>query len=341
MGEIEYLDVALTRKTGTVNRLLWLAVLLASALATSPHAQISDAGPVPPARAVAVTFDDLPVVSAVDQGLSHLQRVTTQLLQAIGAHCVPAIGFVNEGKLWSRGELVPQRVAILRQWLTAGLELGNHTDSHIDLHAAPLQDVKAAVARGDVQLRALMTSDRQGPRYFRHPYLRTGRDPETRRSFESFLAERGYRVAPVTFDNADYIFAAAYDRAVARGDAADAARIVDTYVDYMRRVVIYYEQQSVALFGREIPQVLLLHANALNATAFDAIARMLRSRRYAFVELDRVLADAAYRTEDSYYGPGGISWIHRWALSEGKGPEFFAGEPDVPAWVAQAAARRR
>jgi peptidoglycan/xylan/chitin deacetylase (PgdA/CDA1 family) len=324
-----------------VNRLLSLNVLLAFALTTSAQGQISDAEPIPPARAVAITFDDLPVVSAVDQSLSHLQRVTTQLLQAIRTHAVPAIGFVNEGKLWSRGELVPQRVAILRQWLTAGLELGNHTYSHVDLHAAPLQEVKAAVAHGEVQLRALMTADRQAPRYFRHPYLRTGRDPETRRSFESFLAERGYRVAPVTFDNADYIFAAAYDRAVARGDASAAARIVDTYVDYMRRVVIYYEQQSMALFRREIPQVLLLHANALNATAFDAIARMLRSRHYAFVELDRVLMDAAYRSDDSYYGPGGISWIHRWALTEGKGPEFFAGEPEVPAWVTQAAARAR
>jgi hypothetical protein len=51
-----------------VNRLLSLAVLIASALGASAHAQISDAGPNPPARAVAITFDDLPVVPSCVSG---------------------------------------------------------------------------------------------------------------------------------------------------------------------------------------------------------------------------------------------------------------------------------
>jgi len=37
-------------------------------------------------------------------------------------------------------------------------------------------------------------------RYFRHPYLDTGRDLQTRREAEAFLAARGYRIAPVTLD---------------------------------------------------------------------------------------------------------------------------------------------
>jgi peptidoglycan/xylan/chitin deacetylase (PgdA/CDA1 family) len=290
-----------------------------------------------PRREVAVTFDDLPGVSAVDRSAAHLNRVTAGLLRAFLQRRIPVVGFVNEGKLWQNGALDDERVQILREWLAAGLELGNHTYSHIDLHVATLDEVKDAVVRGDATMRVLMATQERAPRYFRHPYLRTGRDPQTRGSFEAFLAERRYTVAPVTIDNADYTFAAAYDRAAARGDDRAVDEIVTMYLDYMNRVVRYYERQSQALFGRQIRQILLLHANALNAVAFDRIAAALEERGYTFVRLDRVLQDTAFKSPDTYCGPGGISWIHRWAISRGKQAEFFAGEPKVPSWIARAA----
>jgi len=129
-------------------------------------------------------------------------------------------------------------------------------------------------------------------------------------------------------------------RVLAEADSDGALRRVTTsYLDYMTRVVAYYEQQSVALFGREIPQVLLLHANALNAEMFDALAEMLKRRGYRFVSLDRVLADPAYRSEDRYTGPAGITWLHRWALTQGKRSPFFGGEPTVPEESAKRAGR--
>jgi peptidoglycan/xylan/chitin deacetylase (PgdA/CDA1 family) len=318
-----------------VPRLLPPLILALTALVLLPLQPRSSASAIK--REVAITFDDLPGVSAVDGSAAHLRRVTTGLLRTFGRRRIPVVGFVNEGKLWQNGSIDEERVALLREWLTAGLELGNHTYSHVDLHAAPLDEVKDAVVRGDATMRVLMASQRRAPRYFRHPYLRTGRDPETRQSLQAFLAERGYRVAPVTIDNADYIFAAAYDRSAARGDDRTADEIVTMYLDYMSRVLRYYEDQSQALFGREIRQVLLLHANALNALAFDRLAATLESRGYAFIHLDRALQDAAYTSDDTYFGPGGISWIHRWAISQGKQPEFFAGEPEVPSWITRAA----
>jgi hypothetical protein len=32
-----------------------------------------------------------------------------------------------------------------------------------------------------------------------------------------------------------------------------------------------------------------------------------------------------------------MTWLHRWAITRGVGKGFFAGEPDVPAFVAKAA----
>ena len=39
----------------------------------------------------------------------------------------------------------------------------------------------------------------------------------------------------------------------------------------------------------------------------------------------------------TFTGTGGITWIHRWALTKGMSKDFFAGEPDVPEFVAKAA----
>ncbi len=272
----------------------------------------------------------------------HFEQLTQGLLDAFTRHRVPAIGFVNEIKLDRDGTPDPARVALLRQWIAAGLELGNHTYSHPDLHVGPLDDFMSDVARGEPITRELMKAVGKPLRYFRHPFLHTGRSADTRRALEAFLSDRGYRVAPVTIDNADYVFAAAYDRRIAAGDPTQADRIFETYIDYMMRVVEYYEQQSQALLGRPMRHVLLMHANALNARALPRWLPMLEHRGYRFIALDRALEDEAYATKrDEYFGPSGITWLHRWAITEGKRGTFFAGEPEVPAWVQQASTSGR
>ena len=88
-------------------------------------------------------------------------------------------------------------------------------------------------------------------------------------------------------------------------------------------------------FGREIPQVLLLHASALNADTLDAVMAGLAARGYRFVPLDEALADEAWRTPDRYVGPYGPSWLHRFQLAKGR-PLSVAFEPDPPQWVQDA-----
>jgi peptidoglycan/xylan/chitin deacetylase (PgdA/CDA1 family) len=250
--------------------------------------------------------------------------MTKKLLGKIRANHIPTIGFVNEGMLYEPGEF-KARVAILRMWLDAGLELGNHTFSHMDLQTAPLDAYEADVIRGESVTAGLLRGKGKGLRYFRYPYLHVGRDLATRRAVEKFLAERGYTVAPVTLNNQGYIFAAVYARAVARGDRGTAKRVGQAYLSYMEQVFDYYEKLSVDVLGYEVKQVLLLHADALNADCFNALVRMMRARGYSFVSLGQALRDKAYRLPDSYSGEGGVSWIHHWAFTMGKkaprGPE--------------------
>jgi peptidoglycan/xylan/chitin deacetylase (PgdA/CDA1 family) len=294
-----------------------------------------------PPRTMAVTFDDLPVISVVPASEAERDTTTTRLLDAIRKHAVPAAGFVNENKLFdSAGALVPARVSYLRRWISAGLELGNHTWSHPDLHQVTLRDFEDEIIRGEAVTRQLMTQAGKTPRYFRHPFLHTGRSLAVRDSLNQFLAEHGYRVAPVTIDNSDYVYAAAYDRARADGDAALALRIRREFLGYMDTVTAFYQHQSQAILGRELPQILLLHANRLNADTFDELAGMLERKGYRFVTLDAALEDPAYQSADRYAGPAGITWLHRWAITAGMPGATFRGEPDVAAWVSNVAQGR-
>jgi peptidoglycan/xylan/chitin deacetylase (PgdA/CDA1 family) len=293
-----------------------------------------------PARAMAITIDDLPTASVLGEDIDGAEATTAALLAAIRRAGVPAIGFVNERKLETNGRVDPRRVALLQHWLSAGLELGNHSYSHPDLHRIDVADFEADVARGDAVTRRLTTAAGRVLRYFRHPFLHTGRSQEIRDRFERFLRARGYAVAPVTIDNYDYTFAAAYDRARAAGDRALAGKVRDEYLRYMEAVVAYYEAQARAIVGRDIIHTLLLHANALNAATLDALVERLRGRGYRFVTVDEALRDPAYALPDDYVGAGGISWLHRWALTKGLRGGIFAGEPAVPEWVSRTAGAR-
>ncbi len=309
---------------------MWAAIALMALGVAGCGAELESASA--PGRRVAVTFDDLPANSYLATTDAFV-RVTDPLLAGLIENELPIIGFVNETKLYPDGQLDPVRVELLRRWVAAGFELGNHSYSHPDLNTTPLEAFEADVLAGDEVTGRLMADAGATPRFFRHPYLRTGRSLEKREAFESFLAEHGYRVAPVTIDNQEWIFARAYDHAEVRGDRVLAARIAESYLTYMDSVFGYYEAQSQALLGYELPQVLLLHANQLNADVIDDLVTAIRARGYEFVTLEEALEDDAYETADEYVGPSGITWLHRWALTEGRRGAFFAGEPEAPPFV--------
>jgi peptidoglycan/xylan/chitin deacetylase (PgdA/CDA1 family) len=289
-------------------------------------------------RSVAVTFDDLPGPPAglVSNEVPALRENTQKLLATLREHGVPAVGFVNEGKLFVSGEAAADaeaRTAVLKMWVDAGFELGNHTYSHPDLNRTLLAEFEEDVVRGEPVTRALLAARGMKLRYFRHPFLHVGLELEKRRAFESFLAERGYTVAPVTIDNDEYVYAAVYADALRREDREMARAVGDDYLRYMEAVFGFIEDASRRLVGREVRQVLLLHANTLNADVFDRLADSMKARGYAFITLEEALKDEAYRLPDTYVGRWGISWIHHWELTAGK---KRSPSPDPPAWVLEA-----
>ena len=282
---------------------------------------------------VAITFDDLPAVAISRDDARTRRIVTMRLLHALVERDIPAIGFVNEGKFTTDGVVDEEQVNLLRLWLDAGFELGNHSFSHPDLHRIPLDEFQDNVLRGESVTKKLLAERGRKPEFFRHPYLHTGRDLETRDNFEIFLAAHDYRVAPVTIDNSEWIFARAYVLAVNAGDLHLAHKIGREYVNYMLQMFEFYEQQSQLFFERNIAHVLLVHANELNASWFATLADELSGKGYEFITLTEALRDPAYESADSYTGAGGITWLHRWAISRDVDPQMFRGEPDTPAHI--------
>lgn len=285
-------------------------------------------------RSVAITIDDLPVVST-RRDLKNRQEITKKLLSHIRRAKVPVIGFVNENKLYDGALRDEKQIDLLRLWLAAGLELGNHTFSHRSLNAIDISEYEADLLKGETITNELMTARCKKLRYFRHPYLQTGRTMQIKAEFDAFLKLHGYTIAPVTIDNADYIFSAAYDKAFDKGDKKLMKSIGDAYIPYMESKVGYWERQSVKLFGREMSQTLLIHANFINSDYFDDLAAMFKRRGYRFVDLETALKDEAYALPDTFVGGGGISWLHRWALARGR-DNVVKDEPTVPAFVLKA-----
>ena len=284
------------------------------------------------ARGIAITIDDLPKVvpppaRAEDTNQIYLSLV--RIITALRAHQAPATGFVV-GKNVEGGDTAA-RTAMLRRWLNAGLTLGNHSYSHPNLCESSGNSFALDVVRGDAVLRKI-TGALPGPTYFRLPYLCTGRSRVEKQDFAAFLEQHGWTNAPVTIATGDYMFNELYLVARARSDLALQRRVRAEYVARVGALLDYFAQQSQQLFGREIPQILLIHSNDLNVDCLDDVLRLIEQRGYRFVTLDEALADPAYRTPDDYIGTLGISWLHRWKVALGK-PFDYSTEPRIPGWL--------
>ncbi len=279
-------------------------------------------------RSVALTFDDLPWADA-EVPLDSVAERTRRILAVLRAHGAPAVAFVI-GRRALAGGYADRRLDLLRAWRDAGVELGNHTWSHLSFQKMPLNRYEDDVLRGDVIPRLLMREVGKEPRYFRPPFNQTGPTREARDAFAAFLAERGYALAPFTVEDVDYAFDDLY-RAAA-GDTARQARIGRTYVAHFDTAMAFGERLSRETFHRDIPQVLLLHADDLNALYLERLLDHLEARGYRFISMAAALSDPAYATTDGYVGRYGISWLHRWRQGLGL-PSRLRLEPDPPAWV--------
>jgi peptidoglycan/xylan/chitin deacetylase (PgdA/CDA1 family) len=298
------------------------------------------ASSVAQSRTVALTFDDLPLADAglsanrsPAERLAETHKVNRAILGTLRKHHAWAIAFVNEEKV-VRGGAAEANRAVLREWVRAGNELGNHTYSHPDLSRIAAEDFEKNVIDGEASIAPLMAEAGKQVRYLRFPFNHTGETTDKHAAVAAFLRHRGYEVATCTIDNSDFVFARAYRLMLDRHDAKSANRLRAAYLDYSHKEIQYYTRLHKQIFGREIPHVMLLHASRLNADTLDQILKIFEKMNYRFVTLQQAQADPAYQAPDTYVSEYGPMWGYRWA-KEMNTKVDGSQELEVPKWVEQ------
>ena len=290
-------------------------------------------------RTIVLTFDDLPYLAVEPADyVRNAERVTNEILRALRVHNAPTVAFVNEAKLEVPGEM-DARVAVLKRWSDAGVVLGNHTYSHADFNTLSVPEFEDEIIHGEVVTRRLMEPRRPYQLYFRFPETHGGDTAAKKRAVETFLAERGYKVAPHTIENSDFVFNVPYVKARGSGDVAMSGRLANAYLEFTFAATVFAERIAPKVFGRDIPQALLVHSNDITADCLDKMLAGFEGRGYRFITLDEAMSDEAYQTPDTFVTRAGPTWLWRWMKSKGMSVSF-KDDPELSSWVSDLYSKR-
>ena len=240
------------------------------------------------AQQIAFTWDDLPAHSALPQGETRVE-IGHKLIAAMkAAHMPPVYGFVNGVAI----EREPAAAPMLKDWRDAGLFLGNHTWSHMNLNTSSPADWEADLLKNETTLEQYSgTTDWH---WLRYPFLAEGDTQEKRAATRKFLAVHGYRIAAVTMSFGDYMWNEPYARCVAKNDTAAISQLETSYLDAAAADADFRRAISKALYNHDIPYVLLMHIGAFDARMLPRLLDLYRSKGFTFITLKEAENDPFY-----------------------------------------------
>ena len=294
-----------------------LAATLAATLATTlVLAGCTTAGRRPTAAdaggpLLAITMDDLPVHGPLPAGETRTS-VAERILAAFRAAGVPEVyGFVNG----AAAEREPGSDGALAAWSAAGYPLGNHTWSHPNLDQVSAAAFEAELARNEATLERFAPG--RDWRWLRYPYLVEGSARARRDSVRAALARRGYRIAAVTMDYSDWQWNDAYARCRAGGSAPALEALELAYLANVREAAARARTVSRALYGRDVPYVLLTHVSPFNARMMPRVLAAYREAGFRFTTLAAAQADSIYREDMEPGRPAGPTSLEARARARG------------------------
>jgi len=248
------------------------------------------------AQSVAFTFDDGPNLESTPR-LSPQAR-NAAMLAALAKHKVEAALFVTCGF----GADQPEGLALARAWGQAGHALGNHTMTHPDLDSA-----KVALAQYQQEVldcdRIVATLPGY-QKWFRFTFLREGNTPEKRNGMRAFLRQQGYRNGYVTLDTSDWRLNEKLTEMLAKDPNANVEPIRQAYLAHLRQRALAYRALAQRLQGRDIPQVLLLHHNLINALWLGDVVQQFKDMGWTITTPARAYADPVYLLNPDRQAPG-------------------------------------
>lgn len=248
------------------------------------------------AQSVAFTFDDGP--SVVSTPLLSAQARNQAMLDALAKHQVKAALFVTA----ENGATQPAGYALAKAWGDAGHAIGNHTMTHPDLHSDKLS--LAQYQQEILDCDRIISTLPGYQKWFRFTYLREGNTPEKRDGMRGFLKQYGYRNAYVSLDTSDWRLDEKLTEVLTKNPHADLSPIKRAYLSHIRQRAIAYRALSQQLQGRDIPQIILLHHNLINALWLDDVIAQFKDMGWNIVTPASAFADPVYQLTPDRPAPG-------------------------------------
>ena len=310
--------------------LLFLPAALIGRVLVAPLAAQSAA----PVRVVAITFDDLPYVHAGEVGsqvsLAIAAEANRRILSTLRHFHAPATGFVIESRIRAIG---PGAEQLLAGWNRDDYELGIHSFSHADANTLDIAGFEQEIVQGEVTIGPMTQRSGRRLRFFRFPFNHLGDSAEKQTAIMSFLASRGYKIAASTIDTSDYVFDAAFERALRERDNKMQEQIKRSYLDHTKKQIAYYAALNQQVLGFDPPAIMLLHLSRLNATTLASQLALFRKSGYSFVSLATAQSHPVYAEPLRSVTRFGPMWGYRWARDR---HVRFDGsrEEEAPDWVA-------
>ncbi len=243
---------------------------------------------VEPHPVIALTFDDLPAAGSLPPGMNRTQIATKLAAELNANHLDGTYGLVNAVKL----ENDPDAQQALHIWVDAGMNIGSHTWSHPSLNVSTVESFQDEIAKNEPALKEYAQG--RDWHWFRYPFLWEGDTLEKRHAIRAYLSEHGYRIAQVTLDFEDYAWNDAYGRCLAKRDDAAIDWLRQSYLDTAKEYIALGRAEERIAFGREIPNVILLHGTAFTTLMLPDLIDLLHKEGFTFASLPEVESDPAY-----------------------------------------------
>ncbi|STY30140.1 peptidoglycan GlcNAc deacetylases [Legionella wadsworthii] len=228
-------------------------------------------------KMISITIDDLPFVGEYRN--FHLNM----MIETMVKERVPATGFIIAS------EVRKNNWDILQKFRKAGFGLGNHTLSHANLNKMEAEEYIKEIRKADKILLPVLTE----PKYFRYPYLAMS-SGQKKEEVLCYLAQKRYQVAPITIDSKDFIF---NQRLLSVNEMKRRAYLEELkpfYLDFIWQQTLRAEELSQLHQNTSQAQILLIHANLLNAYVLPDIIRLYKRKGYHFVHLEKALKTFKY-----------------------------------------------
>lgn len=248
------------------------------------------------AQTVAITIDDGPNLEQTPR-LSPEQR-NQAMLNALAKHGVSAALFVTADYAAKQ----PAGYALAKVWGDAGHAVGNHSMSHPDLHS---DNISLAQYQQEILDCDQIISTLPGyQKWYRYTYLREGNTPEKRDGMRNFLKQKNYRNAYVSLDTSDWRLNEKLVAVLQKNPQTDVTPIKQAYLAHIRQRAEAYRALSWQLQGRDIPQVLLIHHNLINALWLDDVLAQFKDMGWKFTTPAAAFNDPVYQLTPERAAPG-------------------------------------